>query len=141
MSESGITIREYDGTRRGERGFVISTWHRSYGHTRAGVDRSVYGAEQGDLVERILDADHTRTVVACSGKNDDTLHAWACGRPPALLHYAYVPPELRRDGLATRLIAHLLGGVREQIDATHQWPFLGPRFRFNPYPLTRLEAS
>lgn len=131
-------VRAFDPDRPGERSFIISTWVRSYGHVRANISRSQYAALHGRLVEKLLSAARARVVVACSENAPDALHGWACGAAPSL-HYVYVPPELRRSGLARALVYAALGTYADTIDVTHRWPFSSKRFHFNPYPL--MEAA
>lgn len=135
---TGVAVRAFDPARRGERGWILSTWVRSYGAERAGMPRARYGKYQGRLVERILSAACSRAVVLCSESNPDALHAWACASDKAL-HYVYVPPELRGSGLARVAIEAALGTYADSIDVTHRWPFPSQRFSFDPIGL--LEAA
>jgi GNAT superfamily N-acetyltransferase len=135
-----IAIRPFDPMRRGERGFVCQTWFRSYGNKRAGVSPEVYLREQSDLIDRIMS--HAKIMVACSGEDMGTLHGWACAEPAIRLHYAFVTPDLHRIGLGKRLVAAAFGEYPQKADCTHRPPvFWERRFRFNFYPLTRLEAA
>jgi hypothetical protein len=100
-----------------DRGFVVSTWVKSSGkrnHWR--------------VVDRILDGGARVVVLATGG----ALHGWACTEGP-VLHYAYVPPELRRIGLARRAIAEALGSYPDVVPVSHKWPRKSTRFRFDPY--------
>lgn len=112
-----------------DRPFVACTWARG----------SRYGLRTREafrFVNRLLDSETTRVVVLAT---DSTVHAWAAGCEDAL-HYAYVPPELRRCGLARRAITELLGSYPDRIDVTHRWPFASPRFRHSPHLLLRTAA-
>lgn len=136
-----ISVRPANLEDRRERGWICSTWVRSYGADRAGVSATTYGPEQGRLVDRLLSTPRVRLVVACSTDSQTALHAWACGEAGGPLHYAYCAPELRRHGLARQAIAGVLGTYPQHIEVTHRMPFESARFRWNFYPLTRLEAA
>jgi GNAT superfamily N-acetyltransferase len=108
------------------RGYVCSTWARGQ---RIGLrTRPAFR-----LVNRIVDA--SRVVVIASGP---TVHAWACGDGD-VLHYVYVPRELRGRGIARRLISQLFEGYPERVRVTHPWPFSSNRFQYVPHAL--LEAA
>lgn len=112
-----------------DRRYVVPTWAQS----------ARYGLSKRDrfrLVDRILDDGATCIVLAT---NDVTVHAWACGGHD-VLHYVYVPPELRSVGLAKRCITLLFGQYPERIRVTHEWPRESARFRYQPHHLTRIAA-
>lgn len=108
------------------RGSVCSTWAR-------GQRLGIRTGPAFRLVNRILDT--ARVVVLASGP---TVHAWACG-DEGMLHYAYVPPELRERGMARELVTALLGDYPERVRVTHPWPFTSDRYQFVPHAL--LEAA
>lgn len=121
--------------RPADRRFVVPTWVRS---RAAADDRQPRGHDWRE-VDRILDAPGTRVVVLASGQGDSALHGWACATGD-VLHYAYVPPELRRAGLARQCITAVLGGYPGHIAITHAWPFESARFRRQAHPLLRTAA-
>lgn len=102
-----------------DRRFVVPTW--AYGAKWKGLSLG----EKFARVDSILADEGTRVVCLAGGS---TVHAWAAGIGTRL-HYAYVPPDLRGEGLARKVIASLLGGYPEVIDITHPWPFASDRFR------------
>lgn len=109
------------------RGYVCSTWARGQ---RLGLrTRPAFR-----LVNRVIDSG-ADVVVLASGR---TVHAWACGQDD-VLHYVYVPPEIRGKGFARRLITSLFGAYSERIRVTHPWPFESERFQYMPRRL--LEAA
>lgn len=112
-----------------DRPYVVSTW--GMGSRYDGITRR----ERFQLVDRILDGGADVVVLA----RDRTVHAWACG-DLGLLHYVYVPPELRKKGLARRLITELLGEYPKHINVTHPWPRESSRFRYVPNLLLRSAA-
>ena len=111
------------------RRYVVPTWANSADYD--GMRRR----DRFRLVDRILDGGADVFVIA----NGDTVHAWACG-DLGMLHYVYVPPELRRKGLARRLITALLGDYPQHINVTHGWPRESSRFRHVPHLLLRTAA-
>jgi len=108
-----------------DRRYVVPTWgHGSRYDGMAKRDRFA-------LIDRILDGG---ARVVCLATDERTVHAWACGDAD-VLHYVYVPPELRGEGLARRAITALMGDYPERIHVTHEWPRASRRFRFAPYRL------
>lgn len=115
-----------------DRRYVVPTWAKSSHYAvRLGDGRRLAMPlrERFALVDRILDAG-ARVVVL--GSEAGAIHAWACGAPD-LLHYVYVPPELRGHGLARRAVTALLGGYPSVIDVTHPWPAASARYRIHPH--------
>ncbi len=110
-----------------DRRYVVPTWAQS---ARYGLHKRKRFA----LVDRILDLG---TPVVCLASDELTVHAWACGIA-GTLHYVYVPPELRGNGLARRVITAAVGGYPEHINVTHKWPRESARFRYAPSLLETL---
>lgn len=108
------------------RGYVCSTWAR-------GQRLGLRIGPAFRLVNRIIDS--STVLVLAHGP---TVHAWACG-DGELLHYAYVPPELRGRGLTRQLVTALCGSYPEHIRVTHPWPGKSDRFQYVPRRL--LEAA
>ena len=110
-----------------DRRFVVPTW--AQGAKWRGLSKH----ERFARVDRALDADARayaglpvcRVVVLASGP---TVHAWAAGAG-GILFFAYVPPELRGEGLGRRVITALLGGYPDVIQTIHPWPRASERFR------------
>lgn len=119
-----------------DRRFIVPTWVRSLADARRNEQRHDTLRRYWAIVDRVLDAPDTRVVVLASDEASRTLHGWAAATGTAL-QYAYVPPELRRNGLARRCITALLGGYPERIAITHAWPFGGSRFQLRQHPLLR----
>lgn len=114
----------------GDRRYVVSTWVRSFADNAPWSKRLALASHWG-VVDRVLD-EGSRVVIL--GNDSGAVHAWACGSG-AMLHYAYVPPELRGNGMARRAISALLGDYPEHIDCSHPWPRQSRRFRWQPYVL------
>lgn len=120
-----------------DRRFVVPTW----------VHGSAYDipiARRWRLVDRLLDSGRTRVIVLAT--NDITVHAWAAASD-GVLHFAYVPPELRRKGMASKAIALALGEYPFDIRTSHLWPYDTERFRLSKraerrvYALAQQEAA
>jgi len=124
----------------GDRRFVVPTW--ALGAKWRGLTKD----ERFRRVDLLLADEGTRVVVLAAGA---TVHAWAAGIGTRL-HYAYVPPELRRKQciergdppaeLGRQVITKLLGGYPDVIQITHPWPWSSERFRFTPPPRMRTAA-
>jgi hypothetical protein len=112
-----------------DRRFVVPTW--ALGARWKGLTKQ----ERFARVDRMLEAGARVVVLA----NDVTVHAWAAGQN-GVLFYAYVPPELRGEGLARQVITKLLWGYPETIPITHPWPWASERFRFAHQPRMRTAA-
>lgn len=122
-----------------DRRFVVPTWVRSLAHTRRGEERTATLRRYWDIVDRILDAPATRVMVLASDEAARTLHAWAAATGD-VLHYAYVPPELRAQGFARQVITSALGSYPAHITTSHDWPFASTRFERRPHRLLRNAA-
>ena len=113
------------------RSFILSTWVKSYkSQAREQGIAGFYDEHEPAIAEsRWSD---------CLVVTDDTLftvHAWCCGSEGRLWH-CYVVPELRKLRLATRLIEHATGGLKEY---ARPWPF-SAHARVNPYLLRVKDA-
>ncbi len=113
-----------------DRRYVVPTWAQSARYD--GLRKRARFA----LVDRMLDEG---TPVVCLASDELTVHAWACG-VAGTLHYVYVPPELRGNGLARRVITAAVGGYPEHINVTHEWPRASSRFRYTPHLLLKEAA-
>lgn len=119
------------GARDEHRNFILGTWVKSYApYARAqGINRFYNENEPAIAESRWMD---------CLVVTDDTgftVHAWVCGRDGQLWH-VYVVPELRRLRIATRLIEHACGELREY---ARPWPY-SAHARVNPYLLKESNA-
>lgn len=122
---------------KAHRSYILSTWVKSYvsvvrnGH--ANVDLSIYLREEPKVAEALW---HKSLVI--SGENDPfIIHGWICSEPN-ILHFVYIPPELRGKGIAKALTYHYAGPSYEY---GRRWPFkkagLIDNGVFNPYILGR----
>lgn len=118
-----------------DRRFIVPTWVRSM----ASLKRVAPMGKHWRAVDRVLDAPDTRVSVLASDAAARTIHAWAAASGD-LLHYVYVPPELRRAGIARKLITSLLGSYPDRIAISTAWPFASTRFHWQAHPLLRTAA-
>lgn len=114
---------------------IYSTWIRSYREQQTDMHRQAYYAGQRRRVDRLW----RYTTVASSPDVQVSIHAWICGLPgtPALVHYVYVPPDLRGKGLMRALVRTLFG---YDVEYTHRFPFENPPSGMRPNEY-RLEDS
>jgi len=108
------------------RSFVLATWVKSYeAAARKQGYAEFFKREEPRIAEALWDK--------CWIATDDTgytVNGWVCGRSGQLYH-CYVVPQLRRLRIATRLIEHSCGVLKEY---ARQWPYAA-HARTNPYLL------
>lgn len=115
-----------------EIGLVFATWMSAARQLRGNVRLSVFNRFYPDIVHRLLE---TEPVVTLTREGEDTPHAWACGRPENLLHFAYVPFKLRGNGLGREVVRAVLGDYPSTVWVTAS-PLTIPhhaRYVYNPY--------
>lgn len=105
-----------------DRAFVASTWVRSY---RDASLPKAFLTGHSRVVDSLLS--RVGATVLCAADEPSTLHGWACSEDH-VLHYVYVPLELRKQGFARLLIPDA-----PLVLVSHKWPFESRRFVFNPY--------
>jgi hypothetical protein len=124
-----------------DRSFILATWVRSYApvarRTRVtigtapsvGLEEGVYLAGEPSVAE----SHWKNSVVLGSPEDEFTIHGWVCGGKGTLYH-CYVPPDLRRQGIAKALILHVCGPTLEY---ARPWPFpkVPSGWKLNPYLL------
>lgn len=109
-----------------DRRYVVPTWAQSARYPRLSK------AQRFRLVDVVL----SRARVSVLASDARTVHAWACSSDD-VLHYAYVPPELRGHGLARRAIEHVMGAYPDRVVVSHRWPYESSRYRHDPDMLLR----
>jgi GNAT superfamily N-acetyltransferase len=112
------------------RNFILATWVKSYLPTLRkwlGDSKALTLAE-ASCAETLWE----QTLIVTS-EDGFTVHAWVAGQP-GVLHYVYVPPDLRGKGIARALIQHVCGHTFEY---GRPWPFKkAPNGgSYNPYLL------
>ncbi len=111
--------------------FIFPTWMEAARQLRQ-TRRSIFDQFYEHVVKGLLEVE---SAVVLTKEGGTTIHAWACGRPPNLLHFAYVPFALRDHGFGRAVIESVLGGYPKTIYVTtspisrrdHR------RFVYNPY--------
>lgn len=100
-----------------DHGYVYSTWLRSYRQMHI---ECVPADEWFEGQRRVIRDLMPMVQVAAVAGASTTAHGWICGTK-GVVHYAYVPIELRRKGLAKALVEAVAGasGVH-----THRKPNL-----------------
>jgi hypothetical protein len=139
--------------------YILSTWVRSYRRiqaglktfhktdlTRKGISDNSYLAYYPKLAERLVPLAMVLRAETEDGTSGQACHGYCVGRGPekvvqsgghetyipAVLHYAYLPPELRSLGLCKAMVTRLCGAG--PIDVTSFWPKRWPEhFHYNPY--------
>lgn len=129
------------------RSYILSTWVKSYAstvrrqkvsctkETVLTVPLDVYLANEPKVAESLWDRAYIVT-----GDDGISIHGWVCGDIGKLWHI-YVPPGLRRKGLASALIRLSCG---DSYEYARPWPFesgLPGEATYNPYLLTRYNDS
>ncbi len=120
------------------RNFILATWVRSYeaANRRVGiggfgstlrVKSDVYRAGETAVAEALWEL--SKVVV---GQDGYTVHGWICATPGRLYH-VYVPPGLRRCGVAKGLIEAYAG---KEYMVQKPWPYSTPAghtVTYNPF--------
>lgn len=114
--------------------FIFPSWMECARQLRQ-TRRAVFDKFYPDRVRELLE---TEPAVVMMREGKTAIHAWACGRPPNLLHFAYVPEKLRRHGFGRAVITAVLESYPATVFVTSSPLSLPnhPRFIFNPF-LTR----
>jgi GNAT superfamily N-acetyltransferase len=130
-------------SRQDDESFILSSWINSArGHGIAyGVGPQAYHAGHRRVAERLLAANGA--IVACAPEDPDVIYAWACvDERTNVLHFIYVKRDLRRAGLARRLLDEAGLGDGE-LSTSHWTPslrFLRRTVVYNPYCLLSEDA-
>jgi hypothetical protein len=110
---------------------IFPTWMEAARQLRQ-CNRAVFDQYYQHVVRALME---TESAVVLTREGSDTIHAWACGRPPNLLHFAYVPFKLRRHGFGRAVIEAVLEGYPHIIYVTSSPLSIRDhrRFVYNPY--------
>ena len=97
-----------DSARARERHYVLKTWKRAEGEAIGGIERHLFGPWQERTMRDILARPGVR-ISFVSPRDDDSIAAWMVAErePTPCIYYLFVPPELRRLGLARMLVGDL----------------------------------
>lgn len=138
ISPSQYDIRDAKGT---DLAFIYSTWLKSYRSDSAIAARcrtSVFYSAYNPILDRILAATDTLTVVACLPDNPNVILGYLVSQGD-LIHYVFIKEDWRQQGIAKTLWEHV--GGHEQTVFTHRTktaePILDrfPMLIYNPFAL------
>lgn len=112
---------------------IFPTWMesaRQLRNTRLAIFNAFFPAVVRSLLE-------TERAVVATREGNNTIHAWACGRAPNLLHFAYVPANLRGRGIGRAVISGVLDGYPNTIFVTSSPLSLRhhSRYIYNPFAM------
>lgn len=116
------------------RAYILSTWVRSYESMArrllvAGMRFPTEEYRNGE--SRLAEAHWDKAKVVVSSADEFTIHAWVCAEPGRLFH-VYVPPALRRSGVARALVESTAG---KDYVVHKPWPSIprGHSVAWSPY--------
>lgn len=104
-----LAFRPVGGRGTEERGFVVSTWSRSYKsrHSAGLITSEDWPAVMHPQLEKHLDRAGARTILAYEKGDPNFFYGWIAGdtseRVP-VVYYAYVKEAYRRAGVARALL-------------------------------------
>ena len=124
-------------SRREDEHFILSSWinsARGSGFAKC-VSPTEYHEGQRRVATGLLQSHGA--IVACDPEDQDVIYGWACVDPVGVLHFAYVKHDLRRAGIARRLLeeAGLGDGTLTVSHWTPALRFLRRETRYDPYRL------
>lgn len=103
-----LAFRPAAGHDSDDRSFIVSTWSRSFklSHSAGLIHSDDWPTVMHTQLERILDRDGARALIACDRDDGDYFYGWIAAdttdRIP-VLHYVYVKEPYRRAGIARQL--------------------------------------
>lgn len=148
-SSDGAVLAELQTVQADERhrNFILSTWVKSAADINrrsrmvgsSGIPFRVDGGLCHSGESEVAEAMWPKSTVLTSGEDAFAVHAWICNDGNSLLH-CYVPPPVRRMGIASTLILSLCG---KSVDVYKPYPCTakGVEFNWNPYMLQSLLAE
>jgi ribosomal protein S18 acetylase RimI-like enzyme len=98
--------------RKEHRSFVLSTWIRSYREAFSkDLSYDTIHENESKFAEEAFDSG----LVFVDTSDGYSINGWVCGvhDKVSVLHWVYVPPELRGMGVASKLIQETLGSKPE----------------------------
>lgn len=124
----GLNIIRAD---KSHRGFIISTWVRSCWQTLRASDKLAYSTYIGNEPARAEAHYSSAHVLSTDG---ESIHGWVCGIP-GVLHYVYVPLELRGSGVGRSLVLAICGERFEHARENQWLKKVFPKSKLNPFLL------
>jgi hypothetical protein len=94
--------------------YIFPTWMEAARQLRQ-CNRAVFDQYYQHVVRALME---TEPAVVMQQEGGSAIHTWACGRPPNLLHFAYVPYKLRGAGFGRAVVEAVLGGYPSTIYVT-----------------------
>lgn len=127
--------------------YIISTWVASYKliskrithNHMSGATKHIKSDAFQETYPRLVEALWQKSLVV-RDEAGTACHGYICGSPPGtgrhgVLHYMYLPPELRSVGLGKAMWTHLLGPQADRVMVTNflPWKHWPKGWEFNPY--------
>ncbi len=128
IADEKVTIRDAVAE---DVALIFPTWMEAARQLRQ-TRRHIFNQFYENVVRSLLE---TESAAVLTREGGETIHAWACGRPPNLLHFAYVPFALRHHGFGRAVIEAVLEGYPQTIYVTSS-PLSIPDHRrlvYNPF--------
>lgn len=122
------------------RSFVLSTWIRSYRDAYLGpISYNDIHKYESKFAEQAFELG----MVFVQSSDGFTVNGWVCGKitSPQVLHWVYVPPELRGMGVASSMIRDIYGKIHPQVSRCPRRNSKLPISRWNPYLVLELEPE
>lgn len=93
----------------GDTSRIFSDWLRSYRESplTAGIGNDVYYHHEQAIIQALWERDGLVWLIACDKDDVDYIHGWCCVEHTdtwPVVHYVSVRSNVRRKGLATRLL-------------------------------------
>lgn len=124
-----------------EQGFLYSTWLKSYKSSKdvGPLPNNLYWPVLSQTIKQILETPGTKVVVACNSEDPNQLFGYICsswGAPEAVVHYLYVKPTFRKNGIGKALLEHVVKGTTYRYTfRTRDARYLGSRGTYDPRPV------
>lgn len=94
-----------DGSIRGDRRFIMSTWVASYRQSCKWLNHRDYTRLYHRAVEHEIEKEIVKCWVVCASDCDEQLFGWLCGYDnKPVFHYVYVKPAMRMLGLGKWMV-------------------------------------
>jgi GNAT superfamily N-acetyltransferase len=117
----------------GDRLYVKNSFVKSFGDSPWGqsMAKGVYRAGHSKVADKWIDS--ASVLIACPEDDPSTILGWAC-TDRDVVHYVYVRSKLRKQGIASMLLAPYLDKHRA-VEYTHpcSWMPIPDNWTWNPY--------
>lgn len=128
--------------------FIYATWLNSYRYDSdlgKGCRNSVFFTEYREVIDRLLNKEDVKVLVACSTDDSTVVYGYLVYEP-LTIHYSFVKEAFRKLQIAKMLVKEGLGD-RGQTVITHKTSQVEPilrthqEFVFNPFKLFIKESK